>query len=129
ARRSSLLAKLEVKYPRLRDAEVASAALDDVQSLGHQGYSIESADGSFDLRVRRHLGWLSPAFRLEHYRGHGIGTAQAPGGDGDAAPVEATVKLEVGGASGPERRLCVAEGNGPVDALSHALRQALDGIY
>jgi 2-isopropylmalate synthase len=39
--------------------------------------------------------------------------------------VEATVKLEVLG----QTRLCVAEGNGPVDALSHALRQALDGAF
>src|SRR5690606_261731 len=43
----------------------------------------------------------------------------------DAAPVEATVKLEVNG----QTRLCAAEGNGPVDALSHALRQALDGAF
>jgi 2-isopropylmalate synthase len=58
---------------------------------------------------------------------HGIGTAartQSRNGD-DAQPVEATVKLEVGGQS----RLCVAEGNGPVDALSHALAQALSGAF
>ena len=91
----------------------------------------DGLDGSFDLLVRRHLGLASAAFELQYYRVHGIGTAAQTlrsdvRSDGaDAAPVEATVKLEVGGQS----RLCVAEGNGPVDALSHALRQALDGAF
>jgi 2-isopropylmalate synthase len=133
AGRSSLLAKLEAKYPRLREASVAGAVLNEVQDLEHEGFSFEAADGSFDLLVRRHLGLGRPAFRLEYYRVHGIGTAPqardgaappARGGQADAA-VEATVKLEVNG----QLRLCVAEGNGPVDALSHALRQALDGAF
>lgn len=127
AGRSSLVAKLEVRYPELRDQAVAAAILHDVQELEHQGYSFEAADGSFDLLVRRHLGLASAAFKLQYYRVHGIGTAaHARSADGgDAAPVEATVKLEVC----EKARLCVAEGNGPVDALSHALRQALDGAF
>lgn len=140
AGRSSLLAKLETKYPGLREASVAAAILNEVQDLEHEGFSFEAADGSFELLVRRHLGLARPAFRLEYYRVHGIGTATpardgaASGANGaprpraaraDAAPVEATVKLEVNG----QTRLCAAEGNGPVDALSHALRQALDGAF
>jgi len=141
AGRSSLLAKLETKYPQLREASIAAAVLNEVQDLEHEGFSFEAADGSFDLLVRRHLGLARPAFRLEYYRVHGIGTATAArdratpstrdgsapssrGAHADAA-VEATVKLEVSG----QMRLCVAEGNGPVDALSHALRQALDGAF
>src|SRR5690606_11462605 len=117
----------EVKYPDLRDAKIAASVLNEVQDLEHEGFSFEAADGSFDLLVRRHLGLARPAFRLEYYRVHGIGTAaQERGGvRADAAPVEATVKREVNG----QTRLCVAEGNGPVDALSHALRQALDGAF
>jgi 2-isopropylmalate synthase len=126
AGRSSLLAKLEVKYPELRDQKVATAVLNEVQDLENQGYSFEAADGSFDLLVRRHLGLSQPAFRLEYYRVHGIGTAALKGEcRAEAAPVEATVKLAVGG----QARLCAAEGNGPVDALSHALRQALEGAF
>jgi 2-isopropylmalate synthase len=142
AGRSSLLAKLETKYPGLRDARIAAAVLNEVQDLEHEGFSFEAADASFDLLVRRQLGLAQPAFRLEYYRVHGIGTAPqardgaapqardgaaapARGRHADAAPVEATVKLEVSG----QMRLCVAEGNGPVDALSHALRQALDGAF
>jgi 2-isopropylmalate synthase len=148
AGRSSLLAKLEVRYPELREPAVAAAVLNEVQELEHQGYSFEAADGSFDLLVRRQLGQLQPAFDLKYYRVHGIGTAarfgnrslppardgSAPSGS-SAAPtsaprngedtVEATVKLDVRG----QPRLCAAEGNGPVDALSHALRQALEGAF
>lgn len=125
AGRSSLLAKLEVRYPELRDPNVASAVLHEVQELEHQGYSFEAADGSFDLLVRRHLGRARPAFELSYYRVHGIGMAAAARGDELSLPVEATVKLSVGG----ESRLCVAEGNGPVDALSQALRRALEGTF
>jgi 2-isopropylmalate synthase len=139
AGRSSLLAKLELKYPQLRDAKIAAGVLNEVQELEHQGYSFEAADGSFDLLVRRHLGLVRPAFRLEYYRVHGIGMA-ASEGRSDTTPVEATVKLAVqpdlavpdeqtGNVPSGRMRLCVAEGNGPVDALSHALRQALDGAF
>jgi 2-isopropylmalate synthase len=135
AGRSSLLAKLELKYPELRDGKVAASVLNELQDLEHEGFSFEAADGSFDLLVRRHLGLARPAFRLEYYRVHGIGTAARDGrGSADAAPVEATVKLAIlpeaaEGAVSSRMRLCVAEGNGPVDALSHALRQALEGAF
>lgn len=138
AGRSSLLAKLEERYPELRDPKVSSAVLNDVQELEHQGYSFEAADGSFDLLVRRHLAALGfgagthTAFRLHYYRVHGIGTAagtragdSSAGNKEESLPVEATVKLDVGG----QTRLCVAEGNGPVDALSQALRRALEGTF
>lgn len=123
--RSSLLAKLEVRYPQLRDQAVASGVLNEVQDLENQGYSFEAADASFDLLVRRHLGGHRPAFDLEHYRVHGIGAASSPGGAIDRRGVEATVKLRVDG----QTHLHAAEGNGPVDALSHALTSALQGPF
>ncbi len=118
--RSNLVAKLANRYPNLRDEAVLSGILNEVQDRENQGYSYEGADGSFDLLVRRHLGEWSAAFELLYYRVHGIGTAGE-----DAHTVEATVKLNVAG----ETRLCAAEGNGPVDALSHALWQALTPAF
>jgi 2-isopropylmalate synthase len=114
--KSNLLAKLEDRYPQLKDSERLSKILNEIQDREHEGYSFEAADGSFDLLVRRQLGEWKPAFELHYYRVHGIGTAS-----NSNARVEATVKLAVGA----ELRLCAAEGNGPVDALSHALGQAL----
>jgi 2-isopropylmalate synthase len=116
AGRSNVLAKLSHRHPELTDDKIVSAVLSEVQDRENEGYSYESADGSFDLLVRKHLGRWQPAFELLYYRVHGIGTAS-----GAPDLVEATVKLTVRG----EPRLCVAEGNGPVDALSHALMQAL----
>lgn len=114
--RSNLLAKLEQRYPDLKQQDVLSKILEEIQVKENQGYSYESADGSFDLLVRRHLGDWMPAFQLDYFRVHGIGT-----GRGASPLVEASVKLTVGG----ETRLHAAEGNGPVDALSHALHLAL----
>jgi 2-isopropylmalate synthase len=116
AGRSNVLAKLAHKYPKLTDDKIASLVLAEVQDRENEGYSYESADASFDLLVRRQLGTWQPAFDLQYYRVHGIGT-----GSSETDPVEATIKLTVKG----ETRLCVAEGNGPVDALNHALMQAL----
>jgi 2-isopropylmalate synthase len=118
--RSNVLAKLEHRYPALRDPALVAKILEDIVARENQGYSYEAADGSFDLLVRRHLGAWRPAFKLDYYRVHGLGTA----GEGTDV-VEATLKLQVG----DEQRLCAAEGNGPVDALSHALMQALTPAF
>lgn len=118
--RSNVLAKLEHRYPALKDATVVKGILEEIVARENAGYSYEAADGSFDLLVRRHVGAYRPAFKLDYYRVHGIGTA----GEGTDV-VEATIKLQVNG----EQRLSAAEGNGPVDALSHALMQALTPAF
>jgi len=118
--RSNLLAKLENRYPELTNDTVVTAILNQLQEHENAGYSYEAADGSFDLLVRRHVGSWKPAFELDYYRVHGIGTAS-----NDDDLVEATVKLRARGVP----RLCAAEGNGPVDALSHALRAALADAF
>jgi 2-isopropylmalate synthase len=120
AGRSNVLAKLSHRHPGLTDDKIVSAVLGEVVERENEGYSYESADGSFDLLVRRHLGTWRPAFELLYYRVHGIGTASN-------VPdlVEATVKVTVRG----DTRLCVSEGNGPVDALSHALMEALTPAF
>jgi len=114
--RSNVQAKLSERYPQLKDNAVLKGVLDAVMARENAGYSYEAAEASFDLLVRRQVGVFKPAFTLHHYRIHGLGT---PGASRDL--VEATVKVDVGG----ETRLCVAEGHGPVDALSHALMLAL----
>jgi len=116
AGRSNVQAKLADRYPQLTDPALQKAVLDEIVAKENAGWSFEGAEGSFELLVRRHLGTFTPSFRLHHYRVHGLGT------DSDRAHlVEATVKVEVGGAT----RLCAAEGHGPVDALNHALQEAL----
>ena len=97
-----------------------SVVINDIQDRENEGYSYEAAEGSFDLLVRRHVGAWQPAFSLDYYRVHGLGTA-GPVTD----LIEATVKINVAG----ETCLRVAEGHGPIDALNKALCEALEPAF
>jgi 2-isopropylmalate synthase len=99
--------------------EDARRVLDRVKELEHGGYQFEAADGSFELLVRKTLGWEQPYFRLESFR-----TFVERRTD-EKVIAEATVKVDVGG----RRVISTGEGNGPVNALDQALRAALRPAY
>ncbi|GHJ45112.1 2-isopropylmalate synthase [Catellatospora sp. TT07R-123] len=90
-----------------------------VKELEAAGWSFEAADASFELLVRQSLGEQTTPFALESYR---VSVEHREDG---AVVSEATVKLRVRG----ERVIATAEGNGPVNALDHALRQSLSRHY
>ncbi len=119
---SNLRAKLANRYPELEDNEAIKAILNEVQDKEHAGYSFESADGSFDLVVRRHIGKYRPSFDPVYYRIYSPSNEEHSDSDG---LIEASVKVEVGG----NTELCAAEGHGPVDALNRALQKALQERY
>jgi 2-isopropylmalate synthase len=106
--------KLEEKSPE------ALAVLEQIKSLENQGYEFEAADASFELLVRKALGQYQPFFELVEYH---VSIRKNPAHNIDAC--EATIKLSVGG----EKVYTVAEGDGPVNALDAALRQALVRFY
>lgn len=85
----------------------------------HAGYHYEAADASFDLLLREELAPREPLFHLESFR-----VIVEKREDGKAV-VEATIKVHVG----DERLISTAEGNGPVNALDAALRQAIMSKY
>ena len=99
--------------------EQAREVLDQVKVLEHKGYHFEAADGSFELLVRRVLGWEQPFFVLESFRVF----VERPADEDVSA--QATVKVVVDG----ERVLTTGEGVGPVHALDQALRSALRTAY
>ncbi|MBT8086605.1 MAG: citramalate synthase [Gammaproteobacteria bacterium] len=115
---SNLRAKLADRYPELQNSGAVRAILEEVQEREHAGYSYEKADGSFDLIVRRHVQRYEPLFEPLYYRIYSPSNEQHTD---SAGLIEASVKLKVG----DEVMLCAAEGNGPVDALNHALQKAL----
>ena len=119
---SNLRAKLANRYPEIEHAGAAKAILEEVQDKEHGGYSFENADGSLDLMVRRAVGKSHACFEPLYYRIYSPSNEEHADSDG---MIEASVKVRVGNAI----RLCAAEGNGPVDALNHALRQALEPNY
>ena len=120
---SNVRAKLANRYPELQGKTSATNILEDIQDKEHAGYSFENADGSFDLLVRRHLGHFSPCFEPIYYRIYSPANESASDQNDVtiAGAIEASVKVRIG----DEEILCAAEGNGPVDALNQALRQAL----
>lgn len=91
--------------------------LEELKSLEFKGYEFESADASFDLLLRRFLRGEDLAFEVLRFHVGVEGLSQE-----DGVTSEATVKLRVK----DEVRHVVAEGNGPVSALDHALRKALE---
>jgi 2-isopropylmalate synthase len=101
-------------------ADVIGRVVDQVKVLEADGWSFEAADASFELLLRAQLpDSPEPLFELESYR-----TSVEHWGNGVVVS-EATVKVHVDG----ERIISTAEGNGPVNALDNALRQALVSRY
>ncbi|MGH2687986.1 MAG: alpha-isopropylmalate synthase regulatory domain-containing protein, partial [Actinomycetota bacterium] len=103
------------------DDESIRSALDRLKQLEFEGYSFEAADGSLELLLREAMGWSQRYFAPLGFRAIVEESAGRPGG----LTAEATVRLDVGG----ERMVAAAEGQGPVDALSRALRVALKPVY
>jgi 2-isopropylmalate synthase len=101
------------------DEETAQRVLERVKDLEHQGFQFEAADGSFELLMRKESGDYEPLFRLESWR---VIVEQRADG---RVETEATIKIWVDG----ERYVQTAEGNGPVNALDAALRQAIVRVY
>jgi 2-isopropylmalate synthase len=97
------------------DEKGASRVVERVKALEHAGYQFEAADGSFDLLIRKETGDYEPLFRLESWR------VIAEKREDGRVQTEATIKIWVDG----ERYVRTAEGNGPVNALDRALRDAL----
>jgi 2-isopropylmalate synthase len=105
---------------RKGDAEVREV-IDQIKQLENQGFSFESAEASFELIMWRTQADYKLPFELRDM----LVLAERRGAPGGQLLSEATVKLDVQG----EIRHTAAEGNGPVDALDHALRKALLPVF
>lgn len=119
--RSNILAKaaqfninLDSKDPATQDI------LEKIKDMENKGYQFEGAEASFDLLMRRAMGGLETFFSVIGFRV--IDTKRHE----DEKPFsEATVQVKVGG----RIEHTAADGNGPVNALDHALRKALESFY
>src|SRR5205823_334234 len=121
AGRSGLLEKVEAYGIRLsKDNPKLQELLATLKQLESQGYQFEGAEGSFELLMRKAVGKHKPSFELLGFR---VNVEQR---QGDTAPIsEATVMVKVGDAV----EHTAAVGAGPVNALDHALRKALEKFY
>ena len=118
-RASVELKAAEVGYDLTEHPEVVGRIVARVKDLEMRGYSFEAADASFELMVAQELGLVDRPYEVESWR-----TIVSEQPDGRVLS-EAIVKLRVGG----ERIISAAEGNGPVNALDNALREAVQQVH
>ena len=94
--------------------------LDDLKRLENQGFQYEGAEGSFEILIKKALGQHKRFFELMGFR------VIVEKKTEEEAPVsEATIMVRVG----DRVEHTAAEGNGPVNALDHAIRKALEKFY
>lgn len=100
--------------------DVLSKVAATVKGREAEGYSYEAADASFEMLLRHELEELPVFFEAESWKAsaHMLrdGTLES----------EATVRLRIPDGT---RRVTIAEGNGPVNALDRALIDALEQAY
>jgi 2-isopropylmalate synthase len=99
--------------------EALGRVVEQVKDREARGYAYEAAEASFELLLRDEIQGQRTFFTLESWR-----VIVEQRADGQVVS-EATVKLFTAG----ERIVATAEGNGPVNALDRALRDALEKAY
>src|SRR5680860_572228 len=113
----------ELGYDLSQEPELLSRVVAKVKEMELAGYTFDAADASFELLLREEVDGRRPEFFVvESWR---VITEHLPSGNRGPAQSEATVKLRASG----RRVVATGEGNGPVNALDHALRQALAEAY
>ena len=125
AGRSNIVLKAKELGIEVSDDQ-ARTALAEIKRRESLGWTYEAADASFGLLLRRVSGLLDEddePYGSLHFR-VSVAGGDAASADGDG-PAEAILAVEVDGT----RRLGAGEGNGPVDALDHAFRNAVNGTW
>ncbi len=106
--------EIDRKSPEVREV------LKQLEQMEKEGYEYESADASFQMLIKKVLKKHQSFFDLESFSVTVDRKGTAPG-----CRSEAKVKLSVKG----ESVEAGGSGDGPVDALNHALRDALSTFY
>jgi 2-isopropylmalate synthase len=117
--RSNVVYKADEMGLAMDGSEHARQAVARIKELENLGYSFEAAEASFELLVRSMRGENTHFFELDRLR------VRSEMDRSEAQHSEATVAVRVAG----HRELSAAEGHGPVDAISQALRRALAPFY
>ncbi|MBT4645021.1 MAG: citramalate synthase, partial [Pelagibacteraceae bacterium] len=122
AGKANLLSQLDKLSIKIDNNEL-SQILELIKQKESEGFSYDVALASFELLVRRHIGQINEYFSLNKFRVTDERRWNAKGKL--VTDSEATVHLEVKN----EEKMTVGVGNGPVNAIDSALRQALINFY
>ena len=105
---------IESKDPKIRNI------LNDLKRLENEGFQFEGAEGSFEILIKKALGQHRKFFDLMGFR------VVVEKKEEEAPSLsEATIMVRVG----DQVEHTAAVGDGPVNALDHALRKALEKFY
>ncbi|HET6487753.1 MAG TPA: alpha-isopropylmalate synthase regulatory domain-containing protein, partial [Spirochaetia bacterium] len=115
AGKSTIVRKMERYGDFAKSAEVVSGLLEQLKLLEEKGYEYEAAEGSFDLLIRRALGRYRPLLELSNYHLENYKAGATP------AKTVGRLFVRVNG----DTLMGAAVGDGPVDTLNGALRDAL----
>lgn len=121
AGRSALVHKLQDTYPELtRQSPEITELTETLKQMENEGYQFEGAESTFEVMISKKLGKNKTYFEIEHYK-----VIDESDNDEDGITAYAIVKIKING----QMKMAAAEGNGPVNALDQALRDALKGFY
>ena len=119
AGKSAMASKLENEFPEVaNDKKKVALLMDKLKNLENKGVSFEGAESSFKIFVMKELGLHKSLFKLIHFK-----VFDEPAHH-NTFGAYAVVKVDVNG----QTRMAAADGNGPVNALDKALREAL-GVF
>lgn len=115
-----LLKAIEMGVGKSTSEEDAREILKALKEMENKGYAFEAADASFHILIQKVLKEHKPFFELEGFR-----VIVEKRGRDDPCLSEATIKVRVN----ERMEHAVGEGDGPVNALDNALRDALTRFY
>ncbi|MCH5349995.1 MAG: citramalate synthase, partial [Oscillospiraceae bacterium] len=120
AGRSAILRRINEIAPELtKDSFETKAIIDLLKDMEFRGYQYEAAEASFELLVKKYLGKTEDYFGINYFKIIGEKSG------GFQNPSSAMVKVSVKG----KTEMAAAEGDGPVNAIDKAIRQALTVFY
>jgi len=102
-----------------KNSSLSKKIVHEVKLMEDRGFQFDAADGSLSLLIKKAIGEFVDPFTLECFS---VVTSRT---ENNPCLSQATIKISVAG----EEELTAAEGNGPVNALDHALRKALTKFY
>lgn len=120
--KSTILKEIQKTFPNItKESREVQKITDKLKELEYEGYKFEGAEGTVELVIRKIIGKYKPFFELNHFKTIG----EQPKGNSNEFNSTALINVTVDG----KNKMSASEGDGPVNALDKALREALEAFY
>ncbi|MDC4239550.1 citramalate synthase [Clostridium tertium] len=119
--KSTILKEIQKIFPNItRESEEVEKITNRLKELEYEGYKFEGAEGTVELLIRKTIGKYKPFFKLNHFK-----TIGEQPWNNKYFTSTALINITVDG----KNKMTASEGDGPVNALDKALREALESFY